>query len=63
MWFKGDGNWAKMGEDQVDQAVEHMRAVHKKKKEEGKIYNSQGVETAQKFSWENSADKILGAIS
>ena len=62
MWFKGEGSWAKIGEEQIEQAVAHMRSVHKKKKEEGRTYNSQGVDTAHEFSWENSANKIMDEL-
>ena len=58
VWFVGQGNWSHLGEEQIDQCVEHMREVHKNKK-----FNKQGVKTAQKFSWDNSASKIIEAIS
>ena len=58
MWFHGQGRWAEISEAQVEQIAEHMRAVHKQKQENGKIYNSHGIETADKFSWVNAAEII-----
>ena len=58
MWFHGQGRWAEISEAQVEQIAEHMRAVHKQKQENGKIYNSHGIETADKFSWINAAEII-----
>ena len=59
MWFHGQGSWAAINSPQVEQLVEHMRAVHKKKQETGKVYNEHGIETAKNFSWNFTADKIL----
>lgn len=57
-WFKsGIGSWAELGNNQVDQIVEHMRYVHK-----NKPYNEEGVRTGQKFTWENSANIIFEKI-
>lgn len=62
VWFKGQGNWAKISDAQIDQAVEHMRAVHKTKRE-GNIVNYPGIDTAKKLSWENTAEKVVEAIN
>ena len=62
-WFDGkQGSWASIGENQIDQIVEHMRAVHKLNTEGSLNVNEQGVETALKFSWDNSAEKILSNV-
>ncbi len=53
-WFFSQGEWAEMGENQTEQCVEHMRYCYKKRPS-----NEEGVKTGQKFSWENSAKKIL----
>ena len=42
-----------------DQIIENMRDIHKLKQENKLTINSSGVATAQEFSWENSANKIL----
>lgn len=61
-WFRGQGKWAKVEEAQITQVAEYMKEVHKKKKEDNLNINQAGVDTAKKFSWENSARKILEAI-
>lgn len=67
-WFHGQFDWRKIGSDEVDQMVEYMRAVHKQRKEGQLQINSSGVESAGKFTWENSTltlhDKIqyLGGL-
>ena len=54
MWFRGQGNWAKLGEKQLEQTVEHMRFVYN-----NNVYtNPNGVETARLYSWDNTASVI-----
>jgi len=66
-WFKGYdegyGDWAKLGEDQVDQLVEHMRSIHEKKKGYDSLLNPCGIATAQEFSWDNTVDKLMGVLN
>lgn len=59
IWFHGQGNWASIDEPQFDQLVEYMRAVYKK----GRVVNQAGIETAKKFSWKNTVDKMLPVLS
>ena len=55
-WFFGQGNWAKMGDhEQHDLYMKMIKYILDKK---GTL-NEAGIETAKKFSWENSANKIL----
>ena len=62
-WFHGDiGEWAALGEDQVDQIVDHMRAVHRKKQEGTLEINQAGIDTAKEFSWANTGRKITEAL-
>lgn len=56
--FYGQGNWAKIGQSQIDQTIEYMRYVYKN----GIIDNINGLKTAETLSWKNSADKILRCI-
>lgn len=56
--FYGQGNWAKLGQNQYDQIIEHMRYLYKNRIST----NSTGLETAKQFSWKNSASKILRCI-
>ena len=57
-WFHGQGNWANFGEDQVEATIEHMRHIHKNKVRT----NQEGVATAKKFSWRNTAESIMKAL-
>ncbi len=54
IWFNKQGNWAELGQHQFDTLVEHMRYVVKNVRD-----NPNGVKTAQKFSWKNTAERIL----
>lgn len=56
--FKGQGNWAKIGQNQIDQTIEHMRYLYSNRINT----NTNGVETANKYSWQNSADHLLRCI-
>ena len=62
VWFFGQGEWAKIGDKQIDQIAEHMKAIHElKQKDELKI-NQEGIDTAKKFSWNNAAMEIVNAL-
>jgi len=54
IWFHGQGQWASIGDNQIDQLVNHMREIHESREE----VNNSGIETAKKFSWENCAKAI-----
>jgi glycosyltransferase involved in cell wall biosynthesis len=54
-WFNGFGNWAKLGQKQFDQTVEHMRYVYKNNIK----INPKGILTANKYTWNNTANIIL----
>jgi len=58
-WFRGQGQWAKIGDKEISKLAELMREVHEKKKKDALNINQAGVDTAKKFSWENSAKKII----
>ena len=60
-WFRGQGNWASIGDKQIDQIAEYMREVHKLKQADDLKINQAGVDTAKKFSWTNTAKKIVEA--
>lgn len=62
-WFFGQGKWAQIGDRQYAQLVYHMRQVYNKYRQNPKHINQKGVETADKFSWQNSAEKLVEAIS
>jgi glycosyltransferase involved in cell wall biosynthesis len=56
-WFKKQGSWAKIGKEQVNLLIEYMRKAHKDKQE-----NVEGIKTAKRFTWKNTAEKIVGAF-
>lgn len=58
IWFHGQGMWAELGSSQIDQLVEHLRAVHKEK-QSGKLSNEAGIKTAKEFSWQKTTEIIL----
>lgn len=62
IWFHGQGLWAKIGESEKEHIIEDMRQVHKVKQSVGFSLNIQGVETAKKLTWDNTAQKILSFI-
>lgn len=58
-WFFNQGNWAKIGTEQIDQLVEQMRKVYRER-----IYtNDEGLKTAQKFSWQNTAQTMMSVLT
>jgi glycosyltransferase involved in cell wall biosynthesis len=56
--FNNQGKWAKIGQNQFDNIIEHMRYVYKNRINT----NLNGIETAKKYSWSNSALSILRCI-
>lgn len=59
IWFFDQGHWA---EPNFDQLVTHMKHVHQTKQDGELHLNLEGVETARRFSWANSAQTILSEI-
>jgi glycosyltransferase involved in cell wall biosynthesis len=58
VWFNGQGEWAFIGQRQKAQIIDYMRYCYKERPE-----NKAGIRTAEHFSWENSATRLLDAIS
>lgn len=58
-WFHGEGKWAKLGKNQMDQTVEHMRYVY----HNNITTNPKGTETAQKYSWNNTCSIIDSVLT
>ena len=57
-WFDGKGgSWAKISETEFDIFVDMMKMVH-----ENHRFNKEGVETANNFSWRNTAQSILSNV-
>ena len=58
-WFDGNtGEWAKLGDKEVSRLANRMKFVH----DNSISTNPQGVETAKRFTWENSAKLVREAI-
>jgi len=49
--------------DQENVVIEYMRDVHRLKQGGQLMVNNNGIETANKFSWKNTVDKLLEAIN
>jgi glycosyltransferase involved in cell wall biosynthesis len=58
-WFHGFGNWAKLGKEQLEQTVEHMKFVYNNKVRS----NEKGLETARHYSWSNTASIINNTLT
>lgn len=56
-WFHGQGSWASIGDKQMQQFADNMRAVY-----ENWQFNKAGVDTAQQFSWTNAAKKFAKIV-
>lgn len=57
-WFYGQGNWAKLAEQQMEQTVEYMRFVYNKEVKSNPV----GLETAKKYTWDRTASIIRETI-
>jgi glycosyltransferase involved in cell wall biosynthesis len=57
-WFHGEGKWAKLGQNQLEQAVKYMRSVYTN----NITSNPAGLETAKKYTWSNTANIIYNTI-
>ena len=59
-WFHGDGGkWLSHSKDTLSQISQAMKSVHNNPK----TVNLAGISTARRYSWENSAKKILEALN
>ena len=67
IWFNGQGEWASIGESQMEQLVTHMKTLHElnqREKSEGrKNRNERGIITGKKFSWDNCAKKVISFMT
>ena len=53
------GDWARLGPNQVEQLVEHMRTVHRQKQSGTLSLNRAGIATAERFTWERAANRLV----
>lgn len=67
-WFLGEGfegepgKWAKIVQPQINQLVSHMRTIHQCKQLGKLSINKEGLETASKFTWKHSAEKLVEVL-
>lgn len=57
-FFNGEGKWADLGEKQMEQTVEYLRKVYK----ENIKTNISGLETAKKYTWDNTASILTSEM-
>lgn len=57
-YFKGQGNWAKIGQKQIDQTIDYLRFVYNNQIK----VNPEGLKTAQNLSWGNSARTLINSV-
>lgn len=62
-WFFGQGSWAKLDEGSKDAIINAMRMVHNNKRKGTPMMNIDGIETAKKFTWENTAKRIIECLN
>lgn len=58
-WFNGTGKWAKLGDNQLEQAIHYMKHVYNNRIDS----NLNGVLTANKYTWDHTVDIILNTLS
>lgn len=61
VWFVNEkSTWMSYGDKQISQTIAHLRVIHKMRQKNIKLDpNRNGIETAKKFSWENTAKSIV----
>ena len=63
IWFHKQGNWAEIGAEQKHTLVDHLIRVHQAKQTNTLTLNYDGIKTAEKFTWENTAHAIIRNLS
>ena len=56
------GAWAAWGPRQHEQLVEHLRAVHARRRQGPLSDNAAGIATAERLTWDNTAHHLLTAV-
>lgn len=62
VWFHGQGQWAKLDDLAVHQIAHHMRSLHELKQRNVDMVNYEGLRTAEKYSWQNSANALIYSL-
>lgn len=61
-FFHGQGEWYSIKDDHIEQLASHMKTVHNLKQDNQLQPNLAGIDTANKFTWSNSAQKLIEAL-
>jgi glycosyltransferase involved in cell wall biosynthesis len=56
------GDWARLGDHQLEQLVQHLRAVHERKQSGALGLNCAGVATAERFTWAHTARRLVAGF-
>lgn len=62
-FFHGLGEWAKLGEDQIDHLSFYLKDFYKRWLDNENLVNYKGIETAKQFSWSKTAGIISEAYN
>lgn len=62
IWFKGQGQWAAIEDNQIKRLVNHMRLVCDLKNG-GNVANEAGLETAKRYTWDKTAADLVGVFN
>ncbi len=60
--FLGQGQWAELGDPQIEQLVEHLRAVHRLKQSGQLRPNTVARDDLARLSWDGTAEGIAAAL-
>ena len=61
-WFFEQGNWAKLDDESISELETQMINFHTMRSEQKDYVNQNGIETANNFSWQNTAKKIIQCL-
>lgn len=62
IWFRGQGNWAKLDDEVKNSFIELMRYFHKLKQNKMLKLNEKGVELSGQFTWKRTMFDMLNAL-
>lgn len=57
-WFNGEGTWLSFTSKDIDNFAEQLRFIHDLNQKGNLTINQAGFETAQKYTWENTVNKL-----
>ena len=59
IWFKGQGQWAKLENKQINQFQDYIEYLYKLKQQDKLRMNQCGISTAQEIIWLKQAQKLI----